>query len=139
MQILVDTCIWSRALRNKRTDQQLTELLSNLVKNNLVQMIGPIRQELLSGIKSKKVFTALKYRLEAFEDKPLITADYELAAKFCNDCRRHGIQGSNIDFLICAAAKNNEWQIFTLDKDFSHYAKFLPIILFNELQDLKKT
>jgi predicted nucleic acid-binding protein len=45
-------------------------------------------------------------------------------------CRKKGIQGSHIDFLICAVAELHEMSIFTLDKDFIRYATVLPIKLY---------
>lgn len=72
----------------------------------------------------------LRDQLRSFEDIPLLVEDYEMAAEMYNTCRSKGIQGSHIDFLICSAAKRNLFPIFTLDKDFSHYAKYLSLLLF---------
>ena len=47
-----------------------------------------------------------------------------------NQCRSRGIAGSPIDFLICAVAHRRTWQIFTLDRDFTLYAKALPVVLY---------
>ena len=58
-------------------------------------------------------------------------ADYEEAARIHNQCRSRGIAGSAIDFLICAAAIRRDWQIFTTDQDFTHYAKACPLQLYN--------
>ena len=46
-----------------------------------------------------------------------------------NQCRRKGVQGSTIDFLICAVAALEELQILTTDSDFLRYTKHLPINL----------
>ena len=64
-----------------------------------------------------------------FADHTIATYEYELAAKFHNNCRRHGIQGSHTDYLICAVAQNNAFRIFTLDKDFIQYQKHVGIQL----------
>ena len=57
MKIIVDTCIWSLALRRvKANDSEHVKELRQLIKEFRVQMIGPIRQEILSGIRSKKQF-----------------------------------------------------------------------------------
>ena len=92
-------------------------------------MIGPIRQELLSGISSPVQYDALKEKLQAFEDLLLPREYYEKAAEFYNTCRRAGVQGSHTDFLICATAAEAGLQIFSSDKDFMLYAKHLPITL----------
>ena len=131
MKILVDTCIWSMALRRKTViDDEIVERLKELILVQRVQMIGAIRQELLSGIKTEKSYENLKTYLQAFPDLELETKDYEMAAKFFNICRSNGIQGSNTDFLICAIARNRKMPIFTVDKDFYNFQKFLPIELF---------
>ena len=41
----------------------------------------------------------------------------------------NGIQGSHIEFLICAVANRMESPIFTNDKEFVHYQKVIPIRL----------
>lgn len=127
MKVLVDTCIWSSALRRKNPDSQLIEKLKNLINDGRVSIIGPIRQEILSGISSTKQFQELRKILSSLEDIPLDTEHFEKAAEFSNICRRKGIQGSTIDFLICAVAHLENLEIFTTDSDFEYYSKFLPI------------
>ncbi len=131
MKIIVDTCIWSLALR-RNVDNQLNivQEFKNLILNQQVQMIGPIRQELLSGIRSKKQFNTLRSCLSAFPDLHIKAQDYECAADFFNINRKNGIQGSNTDFLICALSHNYDMPIFTEDKDFIKFAKNVPIILY---------
>ena len=129
MKVLVDTCIWSQVLRHKSPNLDLAKKLQELIRNSRVAIIGPIRQELLSGIPQVKQFNELKETLSSFEDLPLNTEHYEKAAEFCNICRRKGIQGSSIDFLICAAAVMENLVIFTVDKDFENYNKYLPLKL----------
>jgi len=133
VKILIDTSIWYLALRRSgalsRKDQSLVHELTELIGEVRVAMIGPIRQELLSGITIKSQFDALKEKLLAFEDIPLTREDYERAAELYNTCRKSGIQGSQIDFLICVVAAGREIPIFTTDNDFLLYAKYLTISL----------
>ena len=134
MKILVDTSIWSLALRRQKTaNNAIISDLYSLIKDFRVQLIGPIRQELLSGIKSEKQFEKLKNYLRSFQDYAIRTNDFEQAAQFFNQCRIKGIQGSNIDFLICAIAFNNNWQIFTTDQDFLHFQQIIPIQLYKSI------
>lgn len=131
MKVLVDTPIWSVALRRRnRTEHAAsTSELASLVQDGRVAIIGPIRQELLSGIREHAQFERLREHLRAFSDTEITTDDYESAATYFNRCRAKGIQGSNTDFLICAIAARNEFTIFTTDEDFKHFAKILPIAL----------
>ncbi len=97
MRILADTSVWSLALRRKAPfDNPFVHELNELVKERRVQIIGPIRQEILSGIREEAQFKTLQKHLSAFPDLELVTADYERAATFFNINRRQGIQGSNI-------------------------------------------
>lgn len=131
MRVLVDTSVWSAVLR-RGTDQNegTKKLLAELIAGNLVQMMGPIRQEILSGIREDAQFHTLKNLLAAFPDVPITSEDYVIAAQFFNQCRRKGIQGSNTDYLICAVAVRNRMQILTTDNDFKEFRKILPIKLY---------
>jgi len=93
-------------------------------------MLGPVRQEVLSGYSDKLRFNKLNNKLRYFENTKIIDGDYVQAAIFSNTCRSKGIQGSHIDFLICAVAFRLKLEIFTTDNDFSYYEKHIPIKLF---------
>ena len=131
MKVIVDTSIWSLALRrNNSNESSIVSELETLITDFRIQLIGPIRQELLSGIKSEDQFKKLRSYLRSFPDYTLKSEDFELAAEFFNKCRSKGIQGSNTDFLICSIAANNNWQIYTTDQDFLHFQKIIPIHLY---------
>jgi len=129
MKVLVDTCVWSQALRNKNPNPEIIAQLSDFINDARVSIIGLIRQEILSGISNAKQFHRLKKILGSFEDIPLSTQHFEQAAEFSNMCRKKGIQGSTVDFLICAVAHLEDLEIFTTDSDFENYSKFLPVTL----------
>ncbi len=132
MKVLVDTSVWSLALRKKDRnmhENRIVENFTEIIRNLDMVIIGPIRQEILSGIAEKERFEALKDRISIFEDYRIETQDYILAASLYNQCRKKGIQGSHIDYLICAVSINNSFSIFTLDKDFDNYKKIVPIKL----------
>jgi predicted nucleic acid-binding protein len=130
VKVLVDTSVWSLALRRRAIlDQPAVQALRALIDEGRVAMIGPIRQEILSGIRSAASFEQLRVQLQAFADEPLITADYERAAEHFNACRAKGVQGSNTDFLICAIAERRGLPVLTTDHDFIRFAQVLPISL----------
>jgi hypothetical protein len=130
MKILVDTSVWSLALRRKTPpDNLFVDELNELIKERRVQMIGPIRQEILSGIREEAQFQTLKKQLSAFSDLEMVTEDYERAAEIFNTNRRQGIQGSNTDFLICALSERYDMPILTTDEDFKLFQKHIPIRL----------
>lgn len=133
--ILVDTSVWSLVLRKRvlcQKEEKLELYLINLILNGHVIMIGPIRQEILSGISDLNTYMLLRQRLETFSDFEITTKDYETAAEYFNLCRKHGIQGSHIDYLICSIAVNNNFSILSLDKDFLNYKKYIDIDIINE-------
>lgn len=130
MKVLVDTSIWSLALRRKEKNE-CADKLSGLILDGLAVLIGPVMQELLSGISREAVFSELKAKLERFGILPILERDYSTAAEFFNTCRKHGVQGSHIDFLICAVAVHNDLLIYTSDSDFRRYAEHVPIRLYD--------
>lgn len=134
MNTLVDTSIWSLALRRKTRNLSspekilVTELVE-LVKEGRARILGVIRQELLSGIKTPDQYEKLRSTLRSFPDEVLETSDYEFAAKSSNACRAKGIAVSVVDAMICAISATRDWPIFTTDPDFKNYAGVLGIKL----------
>jgi predicted nucleic acid-binding protein len=129
LKVLVDTSVWSLALRGRHPDREaaIVEELARLIADFVVAMIGPIRQELLSGIREEGQYLALRDKLRAFPDMRLESADFEMAARFFNKCRAEGVQGSNTDFLLCAVGHLRGMPIFTTEKDFDAYSRTLGI------------
>ncbi|TAH25027.1 MAG: PIN domain nuclease [Oscillatoriales cyanobacterium] len=108
MNVLVDSSVWSLALRRNTTNDAIAivKVLQDLIADGRVVLLGAIRQEVLSG-----------------------TEDYELAAEFFNTCRSNGVQGSNTDFLLCAVAHCRGYSILTTDKDFENFRSHIPVVL----------
>ena len=130
MKVLVDTPVWSLALRRNRTpDEAITSELASLIQDGRAALIGPVRQELLSGIRDSVQFERVRDHLRAFDDVDISRDDYEQGASYYNACRAKGIQGSNTDFLICAIAARSGFPIFTTDADFKHFSRVLPVEL----------
>jgi predicted nucleic acid-binding protein len=134
MNTLVDTSVWSLALRRQRRDltageKSVVNELADLTREGRARIIGLIRQELLSGIRTPAQYEKLRVALRAFPDEPIATPDYEGAAGASNACRAKGIAASLVDALICQIAISREWNVFTTDPDFKNYATALPLKL----------
>lgn len=134
MNILVDTSIWSLAFRRKPTDlnsieQSLVQELRDLIQEDRAQLIGVVRQEVLSGIKNPDQFEKLRVVLRPFRDELLEREDFEAAASASNRCRAKGVAMSSVDALLCAVALRKDFAIFTTDPDFKHYSRVLPLKL----------
>ena len=127
--VLVDSDVWTKAFRKGDRKSRAVTLLRELVENDEVVMIGPVRQEALSGIKEERKFEEIRGVLRAFPSRLLEDSIFELAASFFNVCRSNGIQGSHTDFLLCACCMVWKVRILTKDKDFARYARYLPIDL----------
>jgi hypothetical protein len=103
--------------------------VARLIRADVIQLLGPIRQELLSGAQPQDRFNQLKEYLRFHPNLLTDEEDDETAASFYNICRSKGIQGTSTDLLICAVAVRHRMRIFTTDTDFDRFAKFLPIDL----------
>ena len=131
MKVIVDTPIWASALRKSGVSQPpVRNALSTLIQSRGIVLLGPVRQEILSGIKERNHFERLRDELSAFPDYPILQTDYEDAAICFNKCRARGVQGSNTDFLICAVGLRNAFEIFTDNQDFEQFSNVLGIALF---------
>lgn len=129
MSVIVDTSVWSLALRRNAPDSAIVDRLRDLIAADEVNLFGAIRQEILSGLRTPEQFSRLRDYLRAFPDLALTHEDYETAAEFFNLCRWNGLQGSNTDFLICAVAYRRNSFIFTTDQDFRAFQTYVPIAL----------
>jgi predicted nucleic acid-binding protein len=139
VNVLVDTSVWSLAFRrDKPLDGAHERELIELIREGRVALVGPVRQELLSGVRVASQCLALSERLRAFAELEVETADYERAAECFNRCRARGVQGSNADFLICAICLRRDIPVFTTDRDFGHYARVLGIKLHAPRKTLHK-
>lgn len=120
MKVLVDTCVWSLALRRRGAvlnagRRRLVTLLKEAIRDGRVVLVGPVRQEILSGVKDPRMFTRLEETLRAFPDESVATADYVEAARLYNLCRGHGVICGPVDILLCTLALTRSWRILTED------------------------
>jgi predicted nucleic acid-binding protein len=129
MSVIVDSDVWSEALRRNHIRSVYVEELRKLIVSDEIVMIGSIRQEILSGIREEKRFKKIRNLLKPFKSEQIDDSIYELGASFFNLCRSNGIQGSHTDYLMCACAVAWKTKILSKDKDFRNYSKFLPIEL----------
>lgn len=130
MKVVVDTSVWSLALRRRQAQSTPeTEFLSELITEGRAVLLGIVRQEILSGVREITQFERLRKAFAAFEDFPASSSDHETAAELCNQCLAKGVQAGNTDFLICAIALNHNMEILSTDKDFISIAGVIPIQL----------
>ncbi len=134
MIVLIDTSVWSLAMRRDAKDLNPIETkirveLGQLINEGRARIIGAIRQELLSGIRDQGKFKQVQIRMRALDDEVLSAKDYENAAQISNLFRSKGVSSTPTDCLICAVAMKSGFSVFTTDKDFGHFAKVVPVAL----------
>jgi len=121
MKLIVDTCVWSLSLRRRSTaqlnavEQQMVAQLKEAIQDDRALIVGPIRQEILSGIRDKVHFAKTERLLEPFRDEEITAGDYVEAARLFNICQDHGVQCGAVDTLLCAVAVRNRYGILTCD------------------------
>ncbi|ULQ60227.1 PIN domain-containing protein [Brucepastera parasyntrophica] len=133
MKVLVDASVWlvafSKTSRNAQASE-ITDMLASLMRDLRVIITGQIRQELLSSIPDKTVRDVIRRKMLALENYDPVTEDYELAAELALKSAAAGVQGNPADFLNCAVAVRNNWEIFTCNEDFMQYKKILQVKVF---------
>jgi predicted nucleic acid-binding protein len=128
VNVLVDTSVWSIALRRDRVaPTRETDALRAAVERGAVFLLGVILQELLQGFPSPDRTRRLIEHLSPFPLLSLHRGDYIYAAEIRNRCRFKGLPISTIDAQIAAAAINHHCALLTLDQDFARLARYYPL------------
>ncbi|MEW6326954.1 MAG: PIN domain-containing protein [Thermodesulfobacteriota bacterium] len=132
MKVLVDTSVWSYALRHKGAfnNHPSVSILQDLIdQEEDIRILGLIIQEILSGIRKEGDFEKLR---EYLQDIPMVEPeriDYENAANLRNKLLKKGIQTTTVDALIASYSIRNEIFLLTADKDFLRLARFTNLKL----------
>ncbi len=130
MKVIIDTCGWAEFLRRSKVSPgPVAQEVARLVRADAVQLLGAIRQELLSGAHPAERFEQLRDYLRFYPNLPLDEEDDERAAGYYNRLRQRGVTGTGTDLLICAVAVRHGLKILTTDTDFAAFAQHLPIKL----------
>ena len=125
MTLLVDTSVWSLALRRdvEAAEPEVQELKDALFGSEMVVTTGLVMQELLQGFSGPKTQAQI---VERFAALPVLQPDREdhiAAAALRNVCRKAGVQIGTIDALLAQLCIRHELTLLTTDKDFTHAAK----------------
>lgn len=125
MRVLVDTSVWSLALRRGGpTDHPTVRKLGAILERGEdVFILGIILQEVLQGFRSERTAERLNRRLEPFDLLPLERRHYAAAARLRRRCVSRGVTPSTIDSLIASAAIAHRCRLLTSDDDFEHIAR----------------
>ena len=131
MSILVDTSVWSLALRRGEPDPgpEVAYLSDCLVQGRGVLMTGLILQELLQGFHGPRQEARIIAGLSALACVTPNRDDHIEAARLRNRCRRKGVQVGTIDALIAQLCIRYDIELLTTDHDFRRIARAAPLRL----------
>ena len=120
MTLLVDTSVWSLALRRDApaAAPEVLQLKAALLGADMVITTGVVSQELLQGFAGPK---ARQQIIEHFASLPFLQPDrddYVAAADLRNTCRRAGIQIGTIDALLAQLCIRHDLTLLSTDNDF---------------------
>jgi predicted nucleic acid-binding protein len=135
MTLLVDTSVWSLALRRdaQADEPQVHQLRKALLGSEVVVTTGLILQELLQGFSGPKAQAQI---VERFAALPLLQPDRDdhiNAAALRNTCRRAGVQVGTIDALLAQLCIRHNVTLLTTDQDFTHAAKHCPLHIWQSM------
>ena len=131
MRIIVDTSVWSLALRRRSAIKNKEAIiLERLIEDGEeIYLLGIILQELLQGIRKKEIFDSLNSHLNYFPIIEPTREDYVGAAQLKNTLMKKGIQVSTVDALIAHVAIAYDCLLFTTDRDFQYIEKYTKLKL----------
>lgn len=129
MTLLVDTSVWSLALRRdvEANAPEVLDLKDALFGSDVVVTTGLVLQELLQGFSGAKAQAQI---VERFAALPLLQPDREdhiHAASLRHACRKHGVQVGTVDALLAQLCIRYDLTLLTTDQDFTHAAKHCPL------------
>ena len=134
MTLLVDTCVWSLALRRDSPADvpEVRELAAALAGPELVATTGLILQEVLQGAVPARVRVQIAGRFAALSDSSPERADHVTAADLRGTCRRAGVQLGTVDALIAALCVRRGLTLLTTDHDFRHAARHVALRVWSD-------
>jgi len=131
MRVLVDTSVWSLAMRrNGPSAHPAVEKLTSLLQENEdVVLAGPILQEILQAFRSDSSFRRVARFLEPFPLLDLNRRDFIAAASLHRNCASTGVSVSTVDCQIAIAAIRHDCLLLSADKDFVRIARLSALKL----------
>jgi predicted nucleic acid-binding protein len=131
VSVLVDTSVWSLALRRDvvAAAPEVVALRDALLGAAQVFTTGLIVQELLQGFAGPRARADLIERLSALAFLKPDRVDHIEAADVRNACRRHGVQVGTIDALLIQLCRRHDLLLLSADHDFQAAAKHVEFRL----------
>ena len=131
MTLLVDTSVWSLALRRDAPpDLPVTRALrAALSGDDLVVTTGIVLQELLQGAVRDSSRQLITERFRAIALVQPDRDDHIAAADIRNRCRANGVQLGTIDALLAALCIRRQLTLLSTDRDFADASRHCDVRL----------
>lgn len=133
MSLLVDTSVWSLALRRDAHQDapEVAALRDALLGADQVFTTGLVLQELLQGFAGPKARSQILERVGALAFVQPDREDHVEAAEVRNACRRRGVQVATIDALLIQLCRRHDLVLLSTDRDFLAAARHVDFRLWS--------
>jgi len=120
VKLLVDTSVWSLALRRDSPPDapEVLRLSAALRGGDDLFTTGLIMQELLQGFAGPHAQSSIAERFAALPYLVPDRTDHITAAEVRTACRRSGIRVGSVDSLLAALCIRHDLTLLTADEDF---------------------
>lgn len=122
MRLLVDTSVWSLALRRDSPPEipEVQRLSEALRGGDDLMTTGLVLQELLQGFAGPQARDSIVGRFAALPYLVPDRTDHIAAAELRDTCRQAGVQVGTIDALLAALCLRHKLTLLSTDGDFRH-------------------
>lgn len=132
MSLLVDTSVWSLALRRdtppdtSSLQAAVSALRDALQRGDTIVTTGLILQELLQGVVQPRSRERIADQFSALPCLMPDRDDHAQAALLHTRCRQRGLQVGTIDALIAQLCIRHQLMLLTTDRDFAAISRLEP-------------
>jgi predicted nucleic acid-binding protein len=129
MTLLVDTSVWSLALRRDAPPDlpETRALHAALTGDDLVVTTGIVLQELVQGAVRESSRRLITERFRAIALVQPDRDDHIAAADIRTRCRANGVQLGTIDALLAALCIRRELTLLSTDLDFAAASRYCDL------------
>ena len=131
MKVLVDTSVWSLALRKRgpAAHAQVAKLTQLIERRDELAITGTILQEVLQTFRDDAAVTKVAARLQPLAFLSLDRLAFVEAARLHRLCAARGNPVTTTDCQIATAAVRYRCPLLTADSDFERIARVCDLVL----------
>jgi predicted nucleic acid-binding protein len=129
--VLIDTSGWI-CFFSRRGYDEIKKVISILLDEDRVAIIGPILIELVQGARTEKEKEDIKRYMKGIHWLPVTDDHWHKAAEMAFNLRRKGITSSAIDTLIATLAMEYDCHLLHKDSHFDLISRSFPLKCYQE-------